>query len=195
MKQNIILSIVALLLIAGAVVGMIALVKGIENTFSSISKDSEKVTDTEKVPADTSSGDSSGGSSSSGSSGTTENSFYLNTDTMTGYHTISGVTYFFKKYTPIDGQNYISLYRQDIKSYGDFTVDVRYSYDAVSWFNFDWWGVSSGDLGQTSVGNGIYVLYTSVSGCTNPDIILEDLNQNVFFEESVFKVSRVGAIG
>lgn len=204
--EKIVLPIVSLLLVAAAIVCMVALYRNVDDIF----KEEETTSNTSSTqkPSDTSSNTPSDTSLTNEPSDTNNDyvmsdSFYINESTMTGYRTISGVTYFFKVIEPVynptynELNRYVHMRKKEVKSYASYEVMLEYSYDTLSWIDFSndlmWQTDTFIDIFIPSNNDVVYVTYTQISGCTDPMYVLSDLNANVFFNSSIFKyeVNRV----
>ena len=187
--KNIIILIISFALVLGIIFGAIALTKNVIGLFDDV-KESEteiKAPDSESKETDTSMPSESESTTVTEPKDEEDPDFYLNSLTNTGYSVVDNKTYFFIRVARIDSTPYFMAETENwIKSFDNYTVNVNYSFDAKNWTGMynngsvDWFYISK-DPGY------IYVSYTVISNCVNPSYVLEDLNQNVFFNTSYFK--------
>ncbi len=203
---KLVVGLISLILVLTLIVGSVFVIREIGEVGDSLSSTLNDGTDG-GTDGGTDSGTNSGtdnGTNSGTDSGTQTPStadFYIDTVNDTGYRTVAGVTYFFK----VIRQDYIgnrccyfSYYDGsggNIKPYGSYSLSLFWSTDSIAWSNCMsdvdnqcWQFVSS----DTNIG---YLCYTTVFGCTNPKVVLEDLNQNVFLNPDIFRYSMVFAAG
>ncbi len=202
MKKNTILSLTSLLLIVAAIIGVVVLVRKIDESFDSFDKSEDSdTTQDNNLPSDSlgnSSGavDSSAPSDSSGSS-VNADKFYIDEASMTGFSTVGGVTYFFKVIAPdLDGNSYCLISDRNVKAYSSYEVNLKYSYDGVSWNSP--YRYNEGEINsyfEIDIYPKCYLSYTSVIGCTDPFYVLEDLKQNVFTDTDMFRYTLKDAAG
>lgn len=202
MFVKLLISLISFILAVALILGVVFTVREIKDVFSDLPDIRNE--ESESIGSDTGGGADSGigGSTGNTSIETTQSStdaFYIDEVNQTGYRTIAGVTYFFKvlKYD----KNACALYvhKNGIKLYSSYELFVRFSRDMVSWealtYDFKW--SSDEDYGYATkwIGSDSYLCYTRISGCTNPKLVLEDLNQNVFLNPDMFTYDREAAFG
>ena len=202
MKNNIILSIIALLLVAAAVVGMVALYRNIDDVFETDKTD--ETTSVTETTGNTVNTDNSSPETSKPSTDYVSDDFYIDEVNQTGYRTIGNVTYFFKVIKPVYNPTYQSYNRcvwienNAVFPYASYEVNLQYSFDSLQWSSclddgsWDDYGFQEFIPSNDGV---MYVTYTEISNCTNRAYVLSDLNANVFFDTSVFKYEVVHAAG
>lgn len=189
-KRGAILSLVSLVLIVAAIIGTVILTRKIGDELDALGEDSDVTTE---IPKDT----SGSGSEDTSSSESEASAFYIDQATQTGYRTVNGTTYFFFVVEPTS--RYLSVF-YGADTFASYSVLAKYSLDGIAWNSyFDSIEGSSGmtcqDVQDMSSVDKVYVAYTSIEGCTDPMFVLEDLKQNVFFDQSMFKVSFVSSVG
>ena len=182
---------ISLLLIIAAFAGIFVLTKSVDESFKE-AMDSA----TEKGTGDGSETETGGGASDTDTSGESNSDFYINTSTQTGYRTVAGVTYFFKVISAAkqsDGSyRYVVVYPSHFHSYSGYELCVAWSDDSITFGN----RANSDSAFSYAVINEVgYLSYTAISNCANPDYVLEELNQNVFFDEDMFSYSIADAAG
>ncbi len=201
---TIIMSIISLLLIIGAIVGTVALVRNINDVFK------EEPAVTEK-PGDTNAGNdtNTGGNTNTGTDTMAKPAtMKIDEVNQTGYATVSGVTYFFKIINKSSTESYFTVLYKNIQPYSSYLTyktcsscgqnlpKLYVSWDLTSWQMPSYEYCNGGNsYFEGNCNTPIYVAYCFISGCTNPDLVLEDLNQNVFSNESMFKYNLVNAFG
>lgn len=204
MKNNIIVSIIALLLVAAAIVGMVALYRNVDSAF-----------DTDKTD-ETSSGSETSGSTSNTekpspettkpSSDYVSDDFYIDEVNQTGYRTIGNITYFFKVIKPVYNPTYqdynccVYIKENGLNSYASYEVIPEYSHDSLLWENFSHRiepNVSDFDFQEFILSDDgvMYISYTHIANCTDRAYVLSDLNANVFSNSSLFKYEVIWAAG
>lgn len=194
--NNTAISIIAVILVFAIVGAAIALTKNIVGLFPDNEKDSEKVT---TVP-ESDSGDTD--KPSTDSSGTVtepeedDPDFYINELTQTGYHTVDGKTYFFRVYKYNSSvSNVLKFYVSKFNDFDNYSVAVN-TYLINNTSQPTWTKITlSADYApsvelSSSYNHTCYVSYTAIQNCENPSYVLEDLNQNVFFNSDYFEVVR-----
>ena len=186
MKKNKIswlFSLISILLIIAAVVGMVVMVDKIGDEFFVVEEDGGLGDEV-----------SSGGSNSGTSSGNhnSENiqndgrvTYYINESTNTGYCVIGDTTYFFKRIKPewkvleyVDSKDAVEctmvfVMSDGFSGYSKYVVDVRCSYDLKRWSfidyrNTDFEDGSKYDWLPTSEETPLYICYTSIKNCNPP---------------------------
>ena len=189
-SKMIISAILSVVLIAGAITGMVFLVRGIKDVGNAFGNSEGE---TKKLPGGTDE------SAEDTSSEITEPDpgFYLDSASNCGYSTIANITYFFVSLevpadftgTLRDNPTLTCLYPTP---YSSFVVNFKYSFDGSIW-NTPSTLVdeeTQKDIGYfESLPNGtrkVYACYTTVTNCANPMAVLSDLKANVFFTESMF---------
>lgn len=186
-KKDILLSVVSLVLIGAAIVGMVALYRNVDESFSKNYSDST----TDTGPSDES---SSGGNTSTDT--TPVQGRYIDPDGY-GYQVIDNVTVFFKKVSLSEyhkqeisagnGSYVRAVVNAQAPAYGTFVVTPKVSLDGIFW----------SDFGQTLCAEGtsseiqayytnysldvqeVYISYTFVTDCAAPLKVLEDLRDNM----------------
>ena len=150
--------------------------------------------------------ETTGNESNNNQSGSAEPVVYVDSNGY-GYSTVDGITYFFKKLTvpeedvdfmmkEPDYYNIFYDYR-NVVSYFSYNVVVSWSYDGIIWNDFSGW-VANDDPNYDAAFMGeiaplsseylsVYVSYTYISNCTNPEFVLDDLKLNVFTVEGMFE--------
>jgi hypothetical protein len=209
MKNNIILSIIAILLVVAAIVGIVALYRNVDSAFDTVKTDettsstgtSGNKPDTEKSPSETT---DSSVETSKPSTDYVSDDFYINEQTQTGYRTIGNITYFFKIIEPFYNPDYnacnrcVWIKKNDIKAYSSYEVNLEYSHDSIQWdsctddLSWDDYGFQEFIKDDKSV---LYVSYTQIANCTNRAYVLSDLNANVFYDSSIFNYEVIWAAG
>lgn len=199
MFVKLLISFISFILAVALILGVVFTVREIKDVFSDLSDITNE--DSESTDSDTGGiGDSTGNTSTETTQSSTD-AFYIDEVNQTGYRTIAGVTYFFKVIKPAsngDSCCYFKIWNGEhpdgsgIKPYGSYTLSLKWSTDSIFWIDErsdeeHHWRFLSGGVG--------YLCYTTVSGCTNPRVVLEDLNQNVFLNSNIFSYSMVSAAG
>ena len=204
-RKGFLLSVISLILIIAAFFAIFAMLKGIDGVFKEESNvmDSDSTDKTSSGNGGSSSGSDSGNNDSSGDGEPVdpEMNYYINPTTNTGYVVDGDTTLFFKvvkgeyrDFTSADGTetlycDVLSIPSDAFKQYRSYSVTPKISFDMKQWSL-----VSFEDSLHEEVGreygipeNGvIYLAYTSILNCNTPQLALEDLNQNVFFNEEYF---------
>lgn len=200
-------AIIAFILVLVIVFSAFALLLHKSDIFDSLSKD--KSSDTSKAASDDTTADTS-----NGGTGITTPARYIDADGY-GYQTTAGVTAFFKTlkipeehkdyhYSVCGGKFSVHYEYPTVKAYGSFVLNVRYSTDGILWNDFpynddnyysdNYFGNEYDDyqyIGKSADVYGIdtivYISYTFVTNCSNPDEVLRDLKNNVFTVNDMFE--------
>ena len=200
-RKKFFISLLAILLILGSIIGLIGLAKKIDEDIDSVRGD---ITEKESSIV---SGDESSNSvdNSSGSLETPSNIPSYFTDGYVGFRTIGNETYFFidcNKWALTRSNDiyyercYSYLDVDKVKPYSDFQPIILTSNDTLTWreclnesetsYIPDAFLSASGEHMQ------VYLTYTVISNCSNPLTVLSDLKNNVFDNYDVFGLSCVG---
>ena len=187
MTKTIIAGVIGLILIATALVGFSMLFDKVEAYLPEVEDvTTEEVTNKPSGGSDTSK--PSGGASTTEPSGTDSNIVYAN-GIKVGYSVVNEYTYFFAYYDnySTDGVFWKASNLQEpdthnIKPYGNYSLYIAESKDGVNW------ELDEYDYHDFYVGPGkrLFVSYTRIKNCSNPDYVLEDLKQNVFNDPYYF---------
>lgn len=204
-NNNIVLSIIAILLVAAAVVGIVALYRNIDEIFDT---GEEEIT---KVPVE-----STGNTANAGTSSTDTDDdfvygdFYVDKVNMTGFHTYSdasdpsvSVTTFFKVFECIcedsSSNCVLTIKKEDIEAVEEYGLYLKFSYDGKTWQDVSYEeGVYTAIIpNDTGV---LYIGYLHKPNCTDPAYVLSDLNANFFTDPNLFKyehsvVTEGGGLG
>ena len=215
-KGSFLWSLVSILLVIAAVVGMVVMVDKIGDEFEKAEENQSDIADKtpsgDKMPSGDSGSNSGSDSDNNGSSGDGEQidpelNYYINQTTNTGYVVQGDKTIFFKRIYPEMINNSagvkvesscIKIGPNYMKQYSSYSLYLAKSSDFVLWedvvfipeYGEDWpdW-IFFSDSGY------LCVSYTSITNCNTPNLVLEDLNQNVFFNEEYFRVVHDTAAG
>lgn len=110
-----------------------------------------------------------------------------------GYKTIDNTTYFFM--TEVFPSEYVGgSINFSGDDFGDHNCIFRYSYDLKTFELCN----SLSTPNQIAIGSShdrVYLSYCSVTGCSDPDAVLDVLESNVFCNESYYKIWYLGGIG
>ena len=124
------------------------------------------------------------------------------------YKTIDDVTYFYAAYewspaTSYDDYEGPSSVKYRVRDYGTYSGVIRFSYDLES-FNLpeDMSGSLSVQDGYSEYGfrnleakgGFLFVSYCSITNCSNPLVVLDDLEMNVFSDSYYFSIT-IGPAG
>ena len=180
MKIRDIFIIIALLLVLGVAVTMVVFINKSEATTAD---ETTAAMITEK-PEET---------SASTVATTAKVSDYELRESGAGYKTIDNTTYFFM--TEVFPSEYVGgSINFSGDDFGDHNCIFRYSYDLKTFELCS----SLSTLNQIGIGasyDRVYLSYCSVTGCSDPDAVLDVLESNVFGNESYYKVWYLGGIG
>ena len=177
-KSSLFLSIVSLVLILVAIVGVVFLVEKIDD-LPSLSTPSN---------TDKNSSESTGDPGSSGSnvSGNIYQDYYFDEARGVGYMTTGGVTRFFKKYSCSghDGYAHHSYSFSKYENYGGYKAKFEvwrpvYEDDVITG-EFEWIQTDDKFVYCHPEICDLLISYTSISNCAYPDVILDELYENVF---------------
>ncbi len=184
---------ISILLIVAAIVGMVVMVKNIDGVFK------EESNTTNSGSKDDTNNSTDKDNTGSGSQGEDDDEvlktdYYLNEATGTGYFVEGNVTYFFKK---IQMEKAV-LNITNIAKYSSYSLVSKWSLDLNIWENINFVKEDNSSLGyqiyEPDAEYG-YLCYTTMTDCNTPLLVLEDLNQNVFFNEAYLEYNFVDALG
>ena len=206
-RKGFLLSLISILLIVAAIVGMVVMVKNIDGVFK---EESNKTNSGSKDDTNNSTDKDNTGSGSQGEDDdeVLKTDYYLNEATGTGYCVIGNTTYFFMKvedyyadYTFGSGvteevhYQYFSIGYNNVKKFSAYEVNLMYSFDLIDWFKIDETTNGNGIYSNQLLDEHIYICYTTMVGCNSPGTVLEDLNQNVFCNPFYFQYNLDFGIG
>ena len=183
MKNKLIAGIIGMILIVAAVAGFALLLDKTNSMFpeetTTVDSTIEPDTTTPTTSAPTTSGPIVDNTSS----------IVYDLEKTIGYSVVNDYTYFFFFYDNDASDtvfwkapNINEKSDHHIKPYADYDLYIASSYDGLDWeldeYDFHDFHVRSGDR--------LFVSYTRIYNCKNPDFILEDLKQNVFSNDYYF---------
>ena len=196
MKNNNLLSVIALVLVISAIAGLFILVfsmfdSGVfgeisENEEVSDTMDPDSVPDAPEEPENT-------------------DTFYLDPGLDTGYVIHEDRTYFFKRFR-YDSElpcGYFSLMNSCVPS-KEYSIEMVWTKNPFYKESFDYSNTSPQDLYKKNnltichcerSSDWVYIIPLSMLDCDNPVYWLEDLNQSFFMDPEKFRVKFAGGVG
>lgn len=183
MKKNIIVSIIALVLVAAAIVGMVALYRNIDEVFetdetTSTIQTSGNAANTEKPAPDL------------------EVDFYIDDVNMSGWYTYSdaadpslSVTTFFKVFECVCGGSsscVLTINKEDVEAVQEYNLYLKISYDGKTWYDVSYEDGVFQQIIPNDTGI-LYVGYLHIVNCESRAYVLSDLNANFFTDKNLFK--------
>ena len=197
MANKFVAGIIGILLIIAAIGGLVFLFNKIEPSLSSTDSTTAITTDVPVTNIPSTNSPSTSAPSTSAPDDNIDKIVYASGVTA-GYSVVNDYTYFFfffdndsSKRVFWKASNLQDESNYDIKPYGDYDLFIASSYDGVDW------ELDEYDFHEFSVASGyrLYVSYTRIFNCKNPDYVLEDLKQNVFSNENYFNWRIENAAG
>ena len=194
MKKTILIGIVGLLVIVAGLASFMILFEKVDPSLPGDDVTTEEVTN-KPSSGNNSSAETNKPSGGSSSSSTTAPSTSAPSDEDSdfvvygdvGYSTVNGYTYFFVSYTNGTTEaRYWNCHDSEgndgVKPYGIYEPYVAYSYDGETW-KLDEYTVHQFTVIPEKT---IYVSYTRVKNCSNPEAVLEELSDYVLYNDYYF---------